>query len=87
LLGSVAGQRYQRIRSERPLWGRLAFWQSPCDVAFLGRPQQSRIRSFRYQPGAVLQERSDSFRNVLRVDCVVFPVFILSGVGSRTSEL
>ena len=24
LLGSVAGPRYQRVRSERPLWGRLA---------------------------------------------------------------
>jgi hypothetical protein len=24
LLGSVAGPRYQRIRSERPLWGRFA---------------------------------------------------------------
>jgi hypothetical protein len=26
LLGSVAGPRDQRIRSERPLWGRFAVW-------------------------------------------------------------
>ena len=28
LLGSVAGPRYQRIRSERPLWGRFALWRA-----------------------------------------------------------